>query len=223
METVVTSNPEGDLYYARDRSSIYPHVESGQHRILDLGCGAGIVGKRLKELGRAKHVIGVEIFKPVADQAAKYYEQVFQGDIEAMDLNFPEPFDYVICADILEHLRNPDKIVGRIFDWLRPGGKLISSVPNIRNWRILADLLFKGRWEYEDSGILDRTHLRFFTEDTCRKMLTSQGLVVELTQMLIYGTKKKFLSRVSGHTLDGLLATQVLAVSRKPDSQTSGR
>jgi 2-polyprenyl-3-methyl-5-hydroxy-6-metoxy-1,4-benzoquinol methylase len=204
-----------DTYYNRDRSSIYPHVCEGENVVLDLGCGAGVVGRRLIELKRAKSVVGVEIFKPVADEAAKFYDKVYQGDIEIMDLDYQAHFDYVICADILEHLREPQKVLTRIHQWLKPDGKLICSVPNVRNWRVVRDLLVWGDWEYQDSGIMDETHLRFFTRKSCIQLIAKAGFKVEFCRMLTYGRKKRLISSLTFGFLDEFLGTQLISLSRK--------
>jgi O-antigen biosynthesis protein len=209
----------GDIYYNRDRSSIYPCVPEGPNVVLDLGCGAGVVGKRLLELKRAKRVVGVEIYQPVAAEAAKCYHQVHQGDIETMELDYHECFDYVICADILEHLNAPQKLVSRIRHWLKPEGKLICSVPNVRNWSVLGDLLWRGNWEYQDSGILDQTHLRFFTRRTFLKMLQGAGFEIESCRMLIYGRRNRIGSSITAGLLDEFLGTQVLTVSHKSNGK----
>src|SRR5215472_3342950 len=82
-----------DTYYNRDRVSIYPLVQEGANVVLDLGCGAGMVGKRLLETKRASSVTGVEIYKPAADEASKWYDRVHQGDIEQMELDYNSSFD----------------------------------------------------------------------------------------------------------------------------------
>jgi len=130
-------------------------------------------------------------------------------------LDYGATFDYVICADILEHLRLPQEVIRRICHWLKPNGRLISSVPNVRNWKILGDLLCRGNWEYQDSGILDHTHLRFFTRRTFLAVLKKAGLETETCRMLIYGRKWRTLNTLTGGLLDEFLSTQVLTVARK--------
>jgi 2-polyprenyl-3-methyl-5-hydroxy-6-metoxy-1,4-benzoquinol methylase len=207
-----------DTYYNRDRVSIYPLVQEGANVVLDLGCGAGMVGKRLLETKRASSVTGVEIYKPAADEASKWYDRVHQGDIEQMELEYDSCFDYVICADILEHLRDPKKVVARIGDWLKPGGKLICSVPNVRNWDVLKDLILRGNWEYQDSGIMDETHLRFFTRKSFFRMLERAGFQVESYKMLLYGRRYRLVNSLSCGLLQEFLGSQVLSVSRKSEN-----
>lgn len=89
-----------------------------------------------------------------------------------MSFDFKKYFDYIICADILEHLSDPWVILNKIHKWLKDDGKIIVTLPNIRNYRILKDLVFLGKWEYKESGILDKTHLRFFTKSSFSKALS---------------------------------------------------
>jgi 2-polyprenyl-3-methyl-5-hydroxy-6-metoxy-1,4-benzoquinol methylase len=199
-------------YYGRERSSIVSRIPTGSHVICDLGCGTGTTGRRLLELGKAASVVGAELFEPAANEAAKYYQHVHVGDVESIPMPYQNHFDYVLCGDVLEHLRDPYGLIGKIRGWLKPEGRLICSLPNIRNWRILADLIFKGQWEYQDSGILDRTHLRFFTRRTARKMLVDAGFAIESHALLIYGRKKNLFNRVTGGLFIEFLATQVLLI-----------
>jgi 2-polyprenyl-3-methyl-5-hydroxy-6-metoxy-1,4-benzoquinol methylase len=213
-----TADPD---YYGRERSSIISRIPTGSHVICDLGCGTGTVGRKLLKLGKAATVVGAELFEPAAIEAAKYYQHVHVGDVESIPMPYRNHFDYVLCGDVLEHLRDPYALVRKIRAWLKPEGRLICSVPNIRNWRILADLIFKGQWEYQDSGILDRTHLRFFTRRSAGKMLTDAGFVIESHALLIYGRKKNLINRVTGRLFAEFLATQTLFVGAIARSATN--
>ncbi len=82
-----------------------------------------------------------------------------------------------MSADVLEHLQDPWAVVRRLQDLLRPGGVLVASIPNIRNYRVLRSLIFRGRFDYVASGILDRTQLRFFTRSSCLELLECGGLM----------------------------------------------
>jgi len=204
-------------YYTRDKWWLVPFVEQGPHMVLDLGCASGRVGGKLLETGRAKEIIGVEIFAPAAEEAARVYKQVHVGDIEEMSIDYPNTFHYVICGDILEHLKDPYRVVSRIVSWLKPGGCLLVCVPNVRNFRVLRDLMFHGEWTYVESGILDKTHLRFFTKDSCRRMLEEAGLQVYHQEMIVYGPKKHLFDRLTFGMFREFLATQTFCCGRKPD------
>src|SRR4051812_44159454 len=94
-------------------------IPDGPNRVLDLGCGSGGVGRSLLQRGKASEVYGVEIFQAAASEAEKTYKQVHVGDIEEMELPYNHFFDVIVCGDVLEHLKNPDKVVGRARSWLK--------------------------------------------------------------------------------------------------------
>jgi O-antigen biosynthesis protein len=207
-----------DVYYNRERPSIQNLVPPGPHRILDLGCGAGVVGRKLLETGKAASLVGVELFSSAANEAAHHYAHVHQGDIEEMELPYSAEFDFVICGDILEHLKDPCRIVKRVHGWLKPEGRFICSVPNVRHWRVIADLTLRGNWSYTDAGIMDRTHLRFFTRKSCHSMLADGGFTVISTHQLISGRRYQLLNRLTLGTLEDFLGSQMVVLAGKCNS-----
>lgn len=209
-------------YYNRDRPSILEMVRPGPNVILDLGCGAGAVGRRLIELGKASEIIGVELFPVAASKAAEHYSEVHTGDIESMDLPYGPQFDYVLCGDILEHLKDPYTIVSRIRGWLKEDGRFICSVPNVRYGRVVAGLLFLGAWEYRDAGVMDRTHLRFFTRRSCLEMLHDGGFIEERVRLLITGRKFRLLNALTLGLFTEFIAPQIVVLSRKQSTTRSG-
>ena len=202
-------------YYNQDRPSITSLVQSGRHVILDLGCGAGVVGQKLMASGKAAEVIGVELFAPAAKRAATHYSKVYCEDIEAMELPYASYFDYVICGDILEHLKDPYTVVKRIWSWLKDDGLLVCSVPNVRYWKVIVRLLFLGAWDYSDAGVLDRTHLRFFTRKTCFRMLEDAHFRVRFSRTLISGRRYQFLNRLSLGVFEDLFGSQLVVLAEK--------
>jgi 2-polyprenyl-3-methyl-5-hydroxy-6-metoxy-1,4-benzoquinol methylase len=100
---------------------------------------------------------------------------VITGDIEDLNLDFPEGyFDCILCADVLEHTKNPWEVLRKLYGYLDDEGILIASIPNIRHIVPILKILF-DRFEYEESGILDKTHLRFFTLHTMKQMFEENG------------------------------------------------
>jgi 2-polyprenyl-3-methyl-5-hydroxy-6-metoxy-1,4-benzoquinol methylase len=146
--------------------------------VLDAGCGAGPLGALLA--GERLSLVGVD-WDPVALEHARAlgYTGLVEADLEADDL--PDelgPADIVVCADVLEHCRRPEAVLRRLVErCLRPGGTVLVSLPNVAHWYIRAQLL-AGRWTYADRGILDRTHLRFFTGATAAALLAAAGLLI---------------------------------------------
>src|SRR5258708_3485769 len=154
-------------YYSAVRQDILVHVPLGPNRVLDVGCGEGLMARVLKREGKASWVAGVEIFPEAAADARDVVDELVVGEVETLDLPFErQSFDVILLGDVLEHLRDPWRQLERLVAFLRPGGLAIASVPNVRNWRVVFALAFKGRWDYVPLGIMDRTHLRFFTRST---------------------------------------------------------
>ncbi len=143
--------------------------EPGPLRILDVGCASGYLGKILREKGH--HVMGVESASAAAEAARPHYDLVHVEDIETFAFPYRREFDYILFADVLEHLREPAAVLRRSLPALKDSGRIIVSVPNIANWIIRIKLLF-GNFDSADRGILDRTHLHFFTLRTLTRMMT---------------------------------------------------
>lgn len=172
-----------ELYYKCRRPELAQHICPGSNRVLDVGCAEGFLGESLKQMGRAQEVVGIELFPEAARVAESRLSRVICGDIETIDRNTLElevgSFDYIICGDVLEHLRNPWAVLSWLASLLKRGGRLIVSIPNVRHWSVTFSLLFRGEWTYHTHGILDRTHLRFFTRKSAIRLFMECGLQVE--------------------------------------------
>jgi 2-polyprenyl-3-methyl-5-hydroxy-6-metoxy-1,4-benzoquinol methylase len=148
-------------------------------RVLDVGCSSGYLARPLVERGCT--VIGIERDPNAAEAAREVCTEVLVGDVEVMALPFESnAFDVILCGDLIEHLREPEQFLVRVHGYLRNGGRLVLSTPNVANWTMRLSLL-GGRWRYTDRGILDRTHLHLFTRKSLVEMLDRAGYrVVEL-------------------------------------------
>ena len=148
-------------------------------RVLDIGCSSGYLARPLVKRGCT--VVGIEQDPIAAEQAREVCAEVLVGDAEEMELAFePGSFDVLLCGDLVEHLRDPQRFLSRIRPFLRPDGRLVLTTPNVANWANRLGLLV-GRWRYTDRGILDRTHLHLFTRATLVDTLERAGYrVVEL-------------------------------------------
>jgi predicted TPR repeat methyltransferase len=143
-------------------------------RLLDLGSAGGHLGRAVR--ARCSFLAGVEPDPTLPRSAREGYDDWRQIDaLHAGD--WDRPFDVVVCADVLEHLANPEAMLARIHDWLHPEGFFLASLPNIANVSIRAALLF-GRFRYTDRGILDRSHLSFYTRSSARRLLEDSGFRV---------------------------------------------
>ena len=158
-------------------------IPRSAHRVLDVGCGAGRLGEALKARQRAE-VVGIELSPAAARRAEPRLDRVLVGDVERMDLNFaPKTFDCIVCGDVLEHLRAPERFLGRVRDWLGPEGVLVASLPNVRHHSVVTSLL-GGDWTYEPAGLLDETHLSFFTRADLLALFERSGYRVTQTAFL---------------------------------------
>ena len=151
-------------------------------RVLELGCASGYVGKILI---REKHclVTGVEVDPAAATEAVKAGLVVERGSLAdaAFRSSIHGTFDVVIAADVLEHLPDPEPVLDHVKRWIAPGGLAIVAVPNVATWSVRFSLFFGGHFEYEETGIMDRTHLHFFTHDNFFALLAKQGWTVKDT------------------------------------------
>lgn len=167
-------------YFASARFDVLPHVPAVD-AYLDLGCGEGRFGEALKARRAGTAVWGVEPNAAAAHEAEARLDQVIVGSFPDCRDAITRAFDCVVANDVLEHIEDPWAACGELADLLEPGGTLVASIPNIRNFATLATLALQGRWDYVDAGVLDRTHLRFFTRATMVEMIEAAGLVVTST------------------------------------------
>jgi 2-polyprenyl-3-methyl-5-hydroxy-6-metoxy-1,4-benzoquinol methylase len=143
------------------------------NRVLDVGCSSGYLAAPLAERGNT--IVGIELDADAAREAEAYCERVLVGDIMSMELPLePGSFDVVLCGDIVEHLRDPVAALARLRPFLRPGGRLVLSTPNVANWAVRLGLL-AGRWDYTDRGLLDRTHVHLFTRRSLAAAVEQAG------------------------------------------------
>jgi 2-polyprenyl-3-methyl-5-hydroxy-6-metoxy-1,4-benzoquinol methylase len=158
-------------------------------RVLELGCAAGAFGQALKVKFPAAHVTGIELGRAAAQKAATRLDRVITGRIEEIDFAaeklLPGAFDLIIAGDVLEHIVNPWALLVRIRPLLARGGTLVASIPNVRNLQVIATLAVEGRFEYRERGLLDITHLRFFTLEEIRRMLEETGYALDTSIALL--------------------------------------
>lgn len=141
-------------------------------RVLDAGCGFATTSARIQQLGN--EVTGIEESAVACEVARKRLAHVVQADLQHADLG-DQHFDVIIFADVLEHVPWPVGVLRNYLRWLAPNGTVIISLPNVGLWSVRLAHLF-GRWQYEETGILDRTHLRFFTRKSARWLLEQCSL-----------------------------------------------
>jgi SAM-dependent methyltransferase len=165
-----------EAYYDTDRAEMLKFLPVGAQRVLELGCGPGRFGALVKrERGLAEYW-GMEYEPDVAARAATVLDRVFVGDANAHIDALPDGhFDVIVANDVLEHLTHPLETLQRRRPKLRPDGVVVASIPNIRYLPALAKVVFGRDFPQDDAGIFDRTHLRFFTHKSMRRMFVQAG------------------------------------------------
>jgi 2-polyprenyl-3-methyl-5-hydroxy-6-metoxy-1,4-benzoquinol methylase len=181
-------------YYAEHRGEMLAYVPGSAGTILDVGCSIGLFGEALKQRQRCE-VWGVEMFPDAAAAARLRLDRVIDRPFSD-HLDLPQRhFDCIIFNDCLEHMAAPEEALRYAAELLRPDGRVVSSIPNMRYFPVMRDLLRHGRWEYADSGVLDRTHLRFFTQHSIAAMFQRTGFAVERLEGInpfLWGKATKF-------------------------------
>jgi len=152
-------------------------------KVLEIGCAGGATGKNLKERLPVQSYVGIDISPEAADIAKNNLDRVIVANIENTDLASEHglkagEFDLLLALDVLEHLYDPWDSLAELSYYVKPGGYVVASLPNIQNITIVQDLI-KGNWQYQNAGILDATHLRFFTLETSQKMFSGAGLTIK--------------------------------------------
>jgi predicted TPR repeat methyltransferase len=209
-------------YYNTARREILPVLPAKVARLLDLGCGTGATVALVKEARRVEWAGGVEIDAGAAETARRICDRVWAVDAarERFEADIPEgSLDLVLALDILEHLADPWGMVKRLSPLVARGGRLMISVPNIRNWKFLWRLAAHGDFHYADAGILDRTHLRFFVKATAIELATCGGLALVCAtnaQPPRWPDIRMLLGKASGGRLHALIAKQWLIVAERP-------
>ncbi len=168
------SRPESYYNYRADLLQLVPKIYGN---VLDVGCGEGNYAVYLKKRGAA-FIAGVEIDSEAAAAARKKMDFVYAGSAEEK-LPFEQgQFDLIICADVLEHLIDPWEALRNLKKLLVPDGHLLVSMPNLRYAPVLYNILIRGLFRYKISGVLDYTHLRFFTLSTMKELIEESGFEI---------------------------------------------
>jgi 2-polyprenyl-3-methyl-5-hydroxy-6-metoxy-1,4-benzoquinol methylase len=206
-------------YFSIFRYDIIKLINCNNCNILEIGCGHGNTLIELKKQGKAKFIAGIDIVD--LNQSTKL-DKFILADIECKEnIDLPENyFDVIICADVLEHLKDPWNVLEKIKKFLKPHGIVIASIPNIREIStfasILINILIRGDFRYVDAGILDKTHLRFFCKKNIIELFEKTGYKVEkITFDLSTSPIRRPLLKLSFGLLEEFLVVQYLVVSRK--------
>jgi len=176
-------NKQLNGYYQRTRPEMLEFIPEGVTRALDVGCASGAFGFQLQQNGI--EVVGVEVNDDVAEVAKTLLSKVIVGTLEQALPSLGERcFDIIILNDVLEHMVDPWSTLRTAKTLLTPNGCIIASIPNIRHHSVIHQLLRLGDFRYTEEGILDQTHLRFFTRSSMIRLFEESGYTVDISKGL---------------------------------------
>jgi len=205
---------EGPVVYDNDRPEMLAFVPADVTSVLDVGCATGRFGATLRAARPRAAIHGIDP-TPHDDTRSNPYATRTTG-MYPDDLPAGVRYDYIVFNDVLEHMPDPWAALTATRELLNDDGRVVASIPNVRHLTVLLPLVLKGRWRYDDSGILDRTHLRFFTRSSMRDLFESSGYEVLQVQPLRV-TKPKLIGRVNrmlGGAFTEFIAHQYAVVAR---------
>ena len=206
-----------DIYFSGSRPEVAAMVPRGSTIVLDVGCGFGGLAPLLR-MRDVKKIYGIEVNPTASEHLEGAYDRHWIGSVES--INLPQElssFDCIIFADVLEHLIDPWKTLKKYVEHLSPGGVIVASIPNARNLGLIYRLLFQGRWTYSESGILDKTHLRFFTRKEIEALFIQAGLKIEMIDVNRdnYSLLRRLLTGIPRFFIPDLEVCQFLIRARK--------
>ncbi len=178
--------------------------------ILEIGCGSGATGALALDQGRCGRYVGVELFEAAACEARKVLNEVVTGNVETLEFNWqPASFDALILSEVLEHLVEPGRVLKNLSRFIRPGGLVMASSPNIAHWRVVREIS-AGRFNLADKGVFDRTHLRWFTPATFAAMFEDAGFRIDwVGPVTPFSRRTEIISQMTGGRFDHLFMTQI--------------
>jgi len=204
-------------YFGQSRPEMMQFVPDSVQTLLEIGCGEGDFVALLKSK-RSVHATGVEPFPAAAAIARQRFDVLLENSLDVALVQIQgQKFDCIVFNDVLEHLVDPWAALRLVKPLLAENGCVVASIPNVRFWPVLNALFLRASWIYTDAGVLDRTHLRFFTRSTIRDLFDSVGLKVnrmEGINKIELPLKISLLNRLTGRRFDDTQFTQFACVAR---------
>lgn len=208
-------------YFSKVRQDLIDVLQNyASNRVLEIGAGGGDTILEIKKKNLAQEVVGIELNEiENSNQNNQLIDRFIFGNIEEIKIDLPKNyFDVILCGDVLEHLMDPWRLTKSTLSFIKPGGVLIVSCPNIRHYSALLSIYFKGRFDYKDEGLFDKTHLRFFCKANLNEMLAASGFTLEKSIpsfALSKPNKSFYINRLTLGLFEELLALQYVVVARK--------
>ena len=155
-------------YYDNVNPDLLYRIPCTSRKVLEIGCGSGALGHAFKRKNPNVFYVGVEFEENAAAKAKNVLDKVLCCDVEQDKLNDiiagADKYDCIVFGDVLEHLENPEKVISRLLPSLSENGIILACIPNVQHYTVIKRLL-QGEWPLEDSGLFDKTHIRWFTKE----------------------------------------------------------
>jgi len=212
---------KNEKYYRYSRAEMLKFIPENCVTFLEVGCGGGYFGKMLKINRPLADVHGIEICPEAAEEAKKNLDNVINSDINnALNSLQDNHYDCFIFNDVLEHFADPVDVLKKLKPKLKNGGFIVASIPNVRYFSVIYDLIVNKDWKYQEEGILDYTHLRFFTKKSIPRLFEAAGFKVISINGLNknrFGVGFKVLNFLCRGSLDDMKYLQYACVAKIED------
>jgi 2-polyprenyl-3-methyl-5-hydroxy-6-metoxy-1,4-benzoquinol methylase len=207
-----------ESYFENTRSDMLPFIPAAAKRMLEVGCGNAAFAANVKR-SRPMHVTAIEGYAPAAEAAAPRVDRLLAMPLEtAVPELAGEQFDCIVMNDVLEHLVDPWAALAQLRPLLSPSGVVVASIPNVRYFPVFQEYLFEGQWKYQRDGVMDRTHLRFFTRKSMVDLFQDSGYtmqsIVGINPVAKLPFKFKLLNLLMGNALDDSRFIQFACVAK---------